>query len=50
MGNVTNFVGCGCLRKYDEMTEVDENKSLNKKNLNIFKKKKKKPYLKMNHN
>ena len=38
MGNVTNFVGCGCLRKYDEMTEVDENKSLNKKKFKHFQK------------
>jgi len=36
MVNVTSFVGCGCLRKNEGMTEVDENNSLNKKKLKQF--------------
>lgn len=45
MGNVTNFVGCGCLRKYDEMTEVDENNSLNKKKFKHFQKRRRKNHI-----
>ena len=38
MVNVTSFVGCGCLRKNEDITEVDENNSLNKKKLKQFSK------------
>ena len=45
MGNVTSFVGCGCLRKNEDMTEVDENNGLNKKKIKTISKRRRKNYI-----